>query len=75
MTLNTSRNTLSLVNTKIANLEPLKNTQPISANTKTKLVQQSTGITLVTEDDLKSIQAESYSNTLINHKLLAISAL
>ena len=34
MTLNTSRNTLSLANTKIANLEHLKNTQPISANTK-----------------------------------------
>jgi len=31
MTLNTSRNTLSLANTKIADLEHLKNTQPISA--------------------------------------------
>ena len=48
-------------NTKIADLDPLKNTQPISANTQTKLVQQSTRITLVTEDNLKSIQAESYS--------------
>jgi len=48
-------------NTKITDLDPLKNTQPISANTKMKLVQQSTRITLVTEDNLKSIQAESYS--------------
>ena len=48
-------------NTKIVDLDPLKNTQPISANTETKLVQQSTRITLVTEDNLKSIQAESYS--------------
>jgi len=48
-------------NTKIVDLDPLKNTQPISTNTKTKLVQQSTRITLVTEDNLKSIQAESYS--------------
>jgi len=31
MTLKTSRNTLSLANTKIADLEHLKNTQPISA--------------------------------------------
>ena len=31
MTLNTSRKTLSLANTKIADLEHLKNTQPISA--------------------------------------------
>ena len=46
---------------KIVDLDPLKNTQPISANTETKLVQQSTRITLVTEDNLKSIQAESYS--------------
>jgi len=44
-------------NTKIADLDPLKNTQQISANTQTKLVQQSTRITLVTEDNLKSIQA------------------
>jgi len=62
-------------NTKIADLDPLKNTQPISANTKTKLVSQSTRIKLVTEDNLKSIQAESYSTTLINHKLSPISAL
>ena len=48
-------------NTKILDLDPLKNTQPISANTETKLVFQSTRITLVTEDNLKSIQAESYS--------------
>jgi len=32
MTLNTSKNTLSLANTKIADLEHLKNTQPISAS-------------------------------------------
>ena len=31
MTLNTSRNTLSLANTKIADLKHLENTQPISA--------------------------------------------
>ena len=48
-------------NTKIADLDPLKNTQPILANTETKLVFQRTRITLVTEDNLKSIQAESYS--------------
>ena len=48
-------------NTKISDLDPLKNTQQISANTQTKLVQQSTRITLVTEDNMKSIQAESYS--------------
>ena len=48
-------------NTKIADLGPLKNTQPISTNTETKLVQQSTRITLVTEDNLKSIQEKSYS--------------
>ena len=48
-------------NTKIADLDPLKNTQQISANTQRKLVQQSTRITLITEDNLKSIQAESYS--------------
>ena len=35
MTLNNSRNTLSLANTKIVDLEHLKNTQPISANTDT----------------------------------------
>ena len=62
-------------NTKIADLDPPKNTQPISANIETKLVSQSTRIKLVTEDNLKSIQAESYSTTLINHKLSAISAL
>ena len=48
-------------NTKIVDLDPLKNTQPISANTQTKLVSQSTRITLLTKDNLKSIQAESYS--------------
>ena len=58
----------------IADLDPLKNTHPISANTETKLVSQSTRIKLVTEDNLKSIQAESYSTTLINYKLSAISA-
>ena len=47
--------------TKIADLDPLKSTQPILANTETKLFSQSTRITLVTEDNLKSIQAESYS--------------
>ena len=48
-------------NTKIVDLDPLKNTQPISANTEMKLVQQRTRITLVTEDNLKLIQAKSYS--------------
>jgi len=48
-------------NTKIVDLDPLKNTQPISTTTETKLVSQSLRITLVTKDNLKSIQAESYS--------------
>jgi len=62
--------------TKITDLDPLKNTQPILANTETKLIfTERTRITLVIEDNLKSIQAESYSTTLINHTLLAISAL
>ena len=62
--------------TKIADLDPLKNTQPILANTETKLVfTESTRITLVTEDNMKSIQVESYSTTLINHTILAISTL
>jgi len=77
MTLNTSRHTLFLANTPtlIADLDPLKNTQPISTNTETKLDSQSTRITLIAKDNLKSIQAESYSTTFINHKLSAISAL
>ena len=62
-------------NTKIADLDPLKNTQPISANTETKLVQQSTRITLVTEDNLKSIQAESYSIHFDQSQTLSNSAL
>ena len=49
------------INTKIADLDPLKNTQQISANTEMKLVSQNTRITLVSKDNLKSIQAESYS--------------
>ena len=63
MTLNTSRHTLSLANTPTLRLLILipSRTQPISANTETKVVQQSTRITLVTKDNLKSIQAESYS--------------
>jgi len=61
MTLNTSRNTLCLANTKIADLERLKNTQLISAKTHKRIVQQFTKITLVTDENLKSIQAESYS--------------
>ena len=49
-------------NTKIADLDPLKNTHPISATTQKRiLIQQSTRITLDTEDNLKSIQAKSYS--------------
>ena len=51
-------------NTKISDLDPLKNTQQISANTQTKLVLQSTRITLVTEDNLKSIQAKILFHTL-----------
>ena len=47
MTLNTSRNTLSLANTKILDLEHLKNTQPISANTKTKLFNRVQGLHLL----------------------------
>ena len=61
MTLKTSRNTLSLANTKIADLEHLKNTQPISATHTNELFQQFTKITLVTDEYLKSIQVESYS--------------
>jgi len=63
VTLIPSRHTLlsQHTNTKIADLDPLKNTRQISTNTETKLVQQSTRITLVTEDNLKSIQEESYS--------------
>ena len=56
MTLNTSRNTLSLANTKIADLEHLKNTHPISATHTNRIVQQFTQITLVTDGNLKSIQ-------------------
>ena len=63
-------------NTKIVDLDPLKNTQPISANIETKLVLQSTRITLVTEDNLKSIQAESYSTDFDqSHKLNNLSSL
>jgi len=51
-------------NTKIVDLDTLKNTQQISANTQTKLVQQSTRITLVTEDNLKSIQVKILFHTL-----------
>ena len=47
MTLNTLRNTLSLANTKIADLEHLKNTQPISANTETKLFNRVQGLHLL----------------------------
>jgi len=57
--------------TKIADLDPLKNTQPILANTETKLVSQSTRITLVTEDNLKSIQAESYSTNFDQSQTLS----
>ena len=56
MTLKTSRNTLYLANTKIADLEHLKNTQPISATHTNRIVQQFTQITLVTDEYLKSIQ-------------------
>ena len=48
-------------NTKIADLDPLKNTANLSKHRNEKLVSQSTRITLVTEDNLKSIQAKSYS--------------
>ena len=63
MTLNTSRNTLSLVNTptlRLLILIPSRTHSQSQQNTEI-LVQQSTRITLVTEDNLKSIQAESYS--------------
>jgi len=66
-------------NTKIVDLDPLKNTQPISANTETKLVSHNTRIKLVKEDNLKSIQAESYSThfdqsqTLSKHSSLTNS--
>ena len=61
MTLKTSRNTLYLANTKIADLEHLKNTQPISTTHTNKIVQQFTQITLVTDEYLKSIQENPYS--------------
>ena len=56
MTLKTSSNTLYLANTKIVDLEHLKNTQPISATHTNRIVQQFTQITLVTDEYLKSIQ-------------------
>ena len=42
-----------------------------SQQTQKRIVQQITKITLVTDEYLKSIQVESYSNTFINHKLLS----
>ena len=51
-------------NTKNVDRDPLKNTHHFSANTQKKLVQQNTRITLVTEENLKSIQAEILSHTL-----------
>ena len=56
MTLKSSRNKLYLANTKIADLEHIKNTQPISATHTNRIVQQFTHITLVTDEYLKSIQ-------------------
>ena len=41
-----------------------------SQQTQKRIVQQITKITLVTDEYLKSIQVESYSSTLINHKTL-----
>ena len=64
MTLNTSRNTLSLANTptlRLLILNPSRTQSQSQQTEKRILVQQSTRITLVTEDNLKSIQAESYS--------------
>jgi len=57
-------------NIKIADLDPLKNTQPISANTETKLVQQSTRITLVYRSSSEiNTSKNPIPHTLINHKL------
>ena len=64
MTLNTSRNTLSLANTptpRLLILIPSRTYNQSQQTQKRILVSQSTRITLVTEDNLKSIQAESYS--------------
>ena len=64
--MNTSRNTVSLANTKIADLEHLKNTQPISAKHTHELFSSLQKITLVTDGNLKLIQVESLFSTLIN---------
>jgi len=81
VTLIPSRHTLFLANTPTLRLLILipSRTHSQSQQTHKKLVQQSTRITLVTEDNLKSIQAESYSThfdqsqTLSNLSSLKIS--
>ena len=62
--LNTSRHTLFLPNTltlRLLILIPSRTHSQSQQTQKRILVQHSTRITLVTEDNLKSIQAESYS--------------
>ena len=64
VTLNTSRHTLFLANTptlRLLILIPSRTHSQSQQTQKRKLVSQSTRITLVTKDNLKSIQAESYS--------------
>ena len=78
MTLNTSRHTLFLANTptsRLLILIPSRTHSNLSKHRNETCFTKNTRIKLVTEDNLKSIQAESYSTTLINHKLSAISAL
>ena len=50
-------------NTKNADLDPLKNTQHFSANTQ-RFLSTDTRITLVTEENLKSIQEKILAHTL-----------
>ena len=73
MTLKTSRNTLYLANTKIVDLEHLKNTQPISTTHTNIIVQQFTQITLVTDEYLKSIQENPIQHFDQSLNSLAIS--
>ena len=62
--------------TKIADLDPLKNTQPILANTERKLVSQRIqGLHLLQKIIWNEYKQNPIPQTLINHKLFTISAL
>jgi len=72
MTLNISRHTLFLANTPTPRLLILIPSRTHSQSQQTQkriLVSHSTRITLVTEDNLKSIQAESYSTNFQQSQL------